>query len=345
MKTKLIVLGVILLVSASLVPLGSAQQAPVPAPQPAADIWSDNYDNYTNGQLLDGTSDDGGWKGWDNVAGCFGTVTDSQARSAPYSDMITGPSDNVHEFTITSGTFDFIAWQYIPNDFSGETYFILLSDYLDGQDSANTWALQITFNSAVGLVESEFDAVTCPLITGRWVELKTSINLTSDFFQFFYDGDLLIEKAWTSTINNNGAGTLELDAVDLYANNSSPVYYDDLKITPPGGEPPQPEPPELQITNITGGKSIDATLTNIGEGNATNVTWSITLNGGLLFKGKITTGNFPLVLAGSSYPLACDKIVGFGKVTIAVSASCDEDVTADATTSGFVFLFWVLGVK
>jgi hypothetical protein len=344
MKTKLIVLGVILLVSASLIPLGGARQTPTPAPQPAA-IWSDNFDNYTSGQLLDGTADDGGWKGWDNVAGAYGTVTDAQARSAPYSDMITGPSDNVHEFTINSGTFDFIAWQYIPNDFSGETFFILLSDYLDGQDTANTWALQITFNSVYGVAESEFDATTLPLITGRWVELKTSVNLTSDWFQFFYDGEMMIEKPWSETVQGTGGGPLELDAVDLYANSSSPVYYDDLSIAPPGGEPPQPKPPELQISDITGGKGISATLSNIGEGNATNVTWSIALNGGMVFKGKLTDGNLPSVLSGSTFPLQSDKIVGFGKVSIAVSATCDEDVTADGSASGFVFLFWVLGVK
>jgi hypothetical protein len=345
MKTKLIVIGVILLLSASLIPLaGAHQQAPAQTPKPLNDIWSDSFDTYTLGQLLDGTSDDGGWKGWDANPAAYGTVSDAYAYSAPYSDEISAASDNVHEYTITEGTFDFTAWQYIPSDFVGASYFILLSDYLDGQGTANTWALQIGFNSYYNTVISEFDGVSCPLVKGQWVQLKTSVNLTSDWFQFFYNGDLLIEKAWSSTVQNTGGGPLVLSAVDLWGNNSSPVYYDNLTIAPPGGSPP-PKYPELNITGITGGKGISATLANIGEGNATNVSWSISLDGGMVFKGKTTTGNFPTVLSGSTFPLTSDKIVGFGKTTITVAASCDEGKSADATASGFVFLFWVLGVK
>ncbi len=28
--------------------------------------WIEDFDSYSNGQVLDGTPDDGGWKGWEN---------------------------------------------------------------------------------------------------------------------------------------------------------------------------------------------------------------------------------------------------------------------------------------
>ena len=218
--------------------MASAKQAKTtngPITKPMNRNWSDSFDTYTNGQLLDGTSDDGGWKGWDNVASAYGTVTDAQAHSAPYSDMITGASDNVHEYSgYTSGQWVYSAWQYIPADFSGETYFILLSDYTDGAGQNNKWALQVHFDSALGFVESEFDALDLPLITGRWVQLRCEIDLDSDVFSFYYDNELLVSKAWTAGPNGVGDGVLAISAVDLFANAASPVYYDDISLAPPG---------------------------------------------------------------------------------------------------------------
>jgi hypothetical protein len=310
-------------------------------------IWSDNFDTYTEGQLLDGTPDDGGWKGWDNVPDAYGTVSSEQARSAPYSDKIELASDNVHEYDITSGTFTFTAWQFIPTEFSGISYFILLSDYTDGAGQNNKWAVQVNFDADNQYVMSEFDAVTLPLKTNQWVEIRLEINLTSDWFQFFYGGDLLIEKAWTSGPNNQMDGFLALKAIDLFANGASPIYYDDLSITTTGTPPPPPPKPSLEIGAITAGKGvINAVIKNVGDGNATDVAWDIELTGGFLLKGKSTTGTTASILAGAETSVVSGKILGFGKVNIAVTASCAENATiVSGTAKGFVFLFLILGVK
>lgn len=103
--------------------------------------------------------------------------------------------------------------------------------------------------------------------------------------------------------------------------------------------------PVLQITDMVGGKTVGANISNIGDGNATDVIWSINLEGGMIVKGAATSGNKLLILPNSTFPLRSDKIIGFGKTTITVSATCAEDVTADLTGTGFVFAFWVLNVK
>jgi len=62
--------------------------------------WSENFDSYTLGQLLDGTPDDGGWKLCDCPYQSDGAyVVDDQFLSTPHSVEIVGYTDIIHEFT------------------------------------------------------------------------------------------------------------------------------------------------------------------------------------------------------------------------------------------------------
>lgn len=220
-----------LFLGASAIAIG--KQAPTVGPKPIDRDWSDNFDSYTDGQLLDGTPDDGGWKGWDNNAGAAGMVTTAYAHSPDNSDQIWAASDNVHEYSgYTSGQWIYTAWQYIPTDFSGMTYFIMLCDYNDG--GPYTWVVQVHFDSSLGLVESEFAGDQLPLVTGRWVEIRCEIDLDSDWLKIYYDGTLLSEHAYTDTVQGVGGGTLNIAAVDLFAYEATPVYYDDISLLPPG---------------------------------------------------------------------------------------------------------------
>jgi len=192
--------------------------------------WSENFDTYSNGQILDGTPDDGGWKGWENNTAYGATVTDTMYHSSPHSVDINTDSDLVHEFSgYTNGTWVFTAWQYIPNDFTGESAFILLDIYSD-DGANNNWATQINFNSSTNQVISEFEDVTLPLIKGQWVELRNVINLDNDTQYFYYDGTLLTNKSWTEGVS--GGGILDIGAVDLFANGASTIYYDDISLVP-----------------------------------------------------------------------------------------------------------------
>ncbi len=114
--------------------------------------------------------------------------------------------------------------------FEGETYFIMLSNYSDaGTD--DIWAVQMRFDSELGIVESEFDDATLPLITDQWVEIKVNIDLDTDWMEIYYDGDLLHEKNWTAEPTGGEGGILNIAAVDLFANSASTVYYDDISLS------------------------------------------------------------------------------------------------------------------
>ena len=97
-------------------------------------LWSDNFDSYALGTDLHGV---GGWKGWDNDPTWTAYVSDTQAQSTPHSVEIAGDSDLVHEYGYTTGNYTFKTYVYIPTDFVGQSYFIMLSDYTDGGGAAN----------------------------------------------------------------------------------------------------------------------------------------------------------------------------------------------------------------
>ena len=114
--------------------------------------------------------------------------------------------------------------------FEGSSYFILLSDYADGAGADNKWAVQLRFDSALMVVESEFDAITLPLILDQWVEIRVEIDLDGDWMEIYYDDEFLIEKEWTAGPNNGMDGILNIGAVDLFAYGATSVYYDDLSL-------------------------------------------------------------------------------------------------------------------
>jgi uncharacterized membrane protein len=273
------------------------------------------------------------------------------------------------------------------------------------------------------LVESEFSGEQAPIVYGQWVEVRCHIDLDTDWLQIYYDGVLLAEHAWTDTVQGTGGGSLNIAAVDLFANGATPVYYDDISLVPFGateltcdahgpytGEINQAisftgaasggtEPytwawtfgdggtaavqnpthtyttagvynvtltvtdaaaatatdtttatitapkPVLAIGAITGGVGIKASVKNTGAGAATNVDWTIALDGKLVFVGKSSTGTFPTIAPAGNEAIKSKFILGFGKTNIVVSATCDEGVSAEATASGFVLGPFVLGVK
>ena len=409
--TKVLAIGVIVLFLGASATIGASERA-----------WADNFDGYTNGQLLDGTPDDGGWTGWADDPAAYGTVTDAEARSSPHSVEIAVASDLVHEYEgYSSGQWIYTAWQYIPLDFEGMSYFIMLCGY-DGGGAGTVWVVQVHFDSELDTVVSEFNNEELPIIYGEWVEIRVEIDLDGDWMDIFYGGDLLASHAYTDTVQGTGGGTLNIAAVDLFANGATPVYYDDISLLPPGedlivdaggpysgevdediqftgfatgGTEPytwawdfgdgetadvqnpthayteageytatltvtdaaentatdtagvtivEPQP-ELEIGTITGGFGIKASVKNIGDGPATNVAWTIELDGTLVFLGKTTQDSIATLAVDGEEPIQTGLIFGIGKSNIMVSASCDEGASAEASLSGFVLGPFVLGVK
>ena len=279
-KTWLIGL-VILFVGASVLPSISANINEADditlrqeQPQPLMAFWEDNFDSYDLGSSMHGQ---GGWKGWDNNPVATAYVSDVQSRSGPHSVDIVDDADLVHEYTgCTSGAWTYTTWQFIPEDFMGESYFILLSDYNDGAGSANTWTVQLDFNADLETVESQFDSVDLPLITGQWVELRIEIDLDGDWMEIFYDGDLLVEKAYSATVQNTGGGPLVISAVDLFANLATNVYYDDMSLVGVATQPDLDCEGDLNWVDVTPGETVTGSFTieNIGAAGS-ELNWEI----------------------------------------------------------------------
>ncbi len=194
---------------------------------PAGVDWSDDFDSYATGSQLHGQ---GGWKGWFNDPTAGALTSGAQARSAPNSAAIAGASDLVHEYSgYTSGLWTFTAWQFVPAEFTGQSYFILLNTYNDGGVGLN-WSAQVMFDGAANQVVNDggVSGGSLPLVRGQWVELRVEINLDSNNGAFYYNNQLLYSGTWTGQVS--GGGALNIGAVDLFANGASTVYYDDMSL-------------------------------------------------------------------------------------------------------------------
>lgn len=196
--------------------------------------WYENWDAYPTDVSVHGL---GGWKGWFNSPAATAYTRDEQAISAPNSIEIMGASDLVHEYAIDAGVWTYTAWQYIPTNFSGTTYFILLNQYDDAGFNLN-WSTEVAFDSITDQLSNDGpDGGTLPIIYGQWVPIVVEIDLDADTQRFYYGGDLLFAGSWSNGMS--GGGITSIRAVDLFANGATAVYYDDLSLV----EVPTCEPP------------------------------------------------------------------------------------------------------
>jgi hypothetical protein len=111
---------------------------------------------------------------------------------------------------------------------AGDPYIIMFSNYTDGAGDDNLWAVQLRFDIDLGIIESEFDNKSLPLITDEWVEVKINIDLNNDWMKIYYNDELLHQKAWSAGPENTGNGIVNLSAVNLFSDTSTSVYFDDF---------------------------------------------------------------------------------------------------------------------
>jgi hypothetical protein len=191
--------------------------------------WSDNFDAYTTGSELIGQ---GGWEGWGGSATAGALTSSTQAFSPLNSADIVGDTDLVHQYaSITSGIWVYSARQYIPSTVTGSSYFILLNTY--PASVFGHWSMQMCFDSAADVVRDDSDGTctgttTLPLVYDQWVPITAVINLTTDTQTVFYNGTQLFTGPWSTHLGPEGV--LAIRAVDLFANNASSVFWDDLSL-------------------------------------------------------------------------------------------------------------------
>jgi len=183
--------------------------------------FMEDFESYAAGSAMHGQ---GGWKGWDNVAAAGAPVSSAYAHSGSKSVEILGTSDLVHEFDISGGTWEFSAMQYIPTGRTGETYFILLNQYKDG--GPDDWSVQTVFNLGTGAITPWHSGAAANIVYDQWIEVKFIVDLAKNTVGEYYNGKLIFTDQWDDNVH----GTLQ--AVDLYGNNASSVYYDDITVVP-----------------------------------------------------------------------------------------------------------------
>jgi hypothetical protein len=198
--------------------------------------WYDDFDSYTLGDI----NGQGGWKWWDNDPLWSGAVVTNQYAHSPQQSVdVPTPADLVHEFSgYDSGQWTFTAWQYIPSDFWGSTYFILLNTYNDGGPYA--WSVQVSFSNVDPgcpdcILHSFIPSPPLTIVYDQWIEIRVEIDLDTDGQAFYYNGDLLAEGLWTV---QGGSSWLNIAAVDLYPDpgmSTTSVFYDDLSLVSAGG--------------------------------------------------------------------------------------------------------------
>ncbi|MEN6578657.1 MAG: PA14 domain-containing protein [Phycisphaerales bacterium] len=189
----------------------------------SAQGFSENFDSYASGSPLHGQ---GGWKGWQNAQDKGAPTSSAYAYSGKNSVEVIGSADLVHEFALSGGRWEFVAMQYIPRGSTGNTMFILLNQY-DDAATANDWSIQLNYNLATGTItaESQGGNTTTSVVYDRWVELKFRIDLDNNTCEWHYNGKLIKTHQW----DDNNHKTLQ--AIDLFGNSASSVYYDDITIT------------------------------------------------------------------------------------------------------------------
>jgi hypothetical protein len=103
--------------------------------------------------------------------------------------------------------------------------------------------------------------------------------------------------------------------------------------------------PELLLGPIQGGFGVRSSISNNGTGNASDIYWNITLDGGLIIVGWETTGTIPLLAVGEEIEIQSNLILGFGRPLIRVAAECQEGASVSTSAEGMVVLFFVIGVS
>jgi hypothetical protein len=98
------------------------------------------------------------------------------------------------------------------------------------------------------------------------------------------------------------------------------------------------ETSSITIT-IKGGIGVSAVITNTGTTVLSNLSWSITLDGKLIFVGKSQSDVIPSLGAGESVTVK-DFVIGFGRTGISVEVGMEH-----AQANGTALLFFVLGVQ
>jgi len=206
-------------------------------------------------------------------------------------------------------------------DSSGESvYVVYMDDGSGNQDiycrtltSMGTWEKNV-------VVESQDDEMYPSVVSYGDGATCTFVKNNDLYVTHTADGG----KTWTEPEKVNdqtGSVVEELHTADITTsghvvwtddrNGNTDVYYDNVGT---------PSVSVIEITSIIPGFGVSAEIENFGPKDATDVQWSIDLDGENVFFGGHKEGTIPMLAVGESKKVKTGLVLGFGPVTIKVTA-------------------------
>lgn len=186
--------------------------------------WSENFDSYPTGTVMDNV---GGWFGWDNVPAAAGTAVSTFSHTGPNSLRCAPGTDAVHPgFGITSGKWTVTAWQYIATGdlAGGPVFFILNNSYTHG--GPYTWSGELQFNGTT-VVDDLRAGSSIPIAFDQWSEIRVVFDLGANTTSSYYNGQLVSTGTWI--VASGGNGPAALANMDLFSNGGT-CYWDDISV-------------------------------------------------------------------------------------------------------------------
>jgi hypothetical protein len=186
-------------------------------------------------------------------------------------------------------------------------------------------------NGGINIEYTYTTSTTDPDQDQVWYQWSFGFYTTNWFGPYTSGASVQTQYAWAAP------GTYEVkvkakDQNELESDWSSPliVTITDLK-------------PLLTIGTIAGGLfAITADINNNGEGVATNVIWTITVDGNFILSGQTLSGTITSLDVNTTRTIENSPILGFGNVIITVKVKADGVSEIIKTIDGFVFFIFVI---
>jgi hypothetical protein len=300
----------------------------IPDASIAREHWY-NYTHPTNGNtywIANYSADlpapitfDANTKYWITIQAIQGSNTAPQGAWSRHNNSVGGIK--LHEAEIKAAWWSYPEWTNIS---------VLVTDHLPHD---------LNYQLFGGLATDTTPPVTVCTLAGTYEDpvytsdVTVTLTATDDMSGVNFTKYKLDDGAWTTysvpfVVSADGAHTVLFYSVDIAGNveDEKSASFTIQHPTPP-----------ITIT-IKGGFGVSATIKNTGTVDLTNITWTITLDGKLIFLGKTKTNTIAALAAGEEVVVK-DFVIGFGKTGIAVEAG-----SATASATGTVLLFLVIGV-